>query len=116
MIPPWPRRAILVSPPRSWCKIQDGRMLNGPAFGGGQSRRRTRLMTRLAQPLKLRPRLDAKPWGGRRLAEWGIALPSDERIGEALLTAPEATVASGDLAGATLGELAQQAPESWIGA
>jgi mannose-6-phosphate isomerase len=73
-------------------------------------------MTRLAQPLKLRPRLDAKPWGGRRLAEWGIALPSDERIGEALLTAPEATVASGDLAGASLGELARLAPETWIGA
>src|SRR5215213_5703709 len=91
-------------------------MLNSSAFGGGQSRGRTTLITRLAQPLKLRPRLDAKPWGGRRLAEWGIALPSDERIGEALLTAPEATVSSGDLAGATLGELAQQAPETWIGA
>ena len=73
-------------------------------------------MTRLAQPLTLRPRLDAKPWGGRRLAEWGIALPSNERIGEALLTAPEATVASGDFAGATLGELARLAPETWIGA
>jgi mannose-6-phosphate isomerase len=74
------------------------------------------LMTRLAQPLTLRPRLDAKPWGGRRLAEWGIALPKNERIGEALLTAPEATVASGDFAGATLGELARLAPETWIGA
>src|SRR5215218_1659005 len=60
---------------------------------GGQRHGRTMLMTRLAQPLTLRPRLDAKPWGGRRLAEWGIALPSNERIGEALL-----------------------APETWIGA
>jgi mannose-6-phosphate isomerase len=96
--------------------MQEDCMLNAPAFGGGQSRGRTTLPTRLAQPIKLRPRLDAKPWGGRRLAEWGIALPWDERIGEALLTAPEATVSSGDLAGATLGELARQAPETWIGA
>ena len=74
------------------------------------------MTTRLPQPLKLRPRLDAKPWGGRRLAEWGIALPLDEIIGEALLTAPEATVASGDLSGASLGELARLSPETWIGA
>ena len=74
------------------------------------------MTTRLPQPLKLRPRLDAKPWGGRRLADWGIALPSDEIVGEALLTAPEATVASGDLAGASLGELAHQSPQTWIGA
>lgn len=70
----------------------------------------------LTQPLKLRPQLDAKPWGGRRLAEWGIDLPPDERIGEALLTSPEATVACGDLTGTSLGELARLAPETWIGA
>jgi mannose-6-phosphate isomerase len=96
--------------------MQEGRMLHGPAFGGSQSRGRTMLTTRLAQPLTLRPQLDAKPWGGRRLAEWGIALPPHERIGEALLTAPEATVVSGDFAGASLGELARLAPETWIGA
>jgi mannose-6-phosphate isomerase len=68
------------------------------------------------QPVKLLPRLDAKPWGGRRLEAWGIALPPGETIGEALLTAPEATVATGALAGMALGELAAKAPESWVGA
>lgn len=74
------------------------------------------MVTRSAEPLKLLPRLDAKPWGGRRLADWGIALPPEERIGEALLTAPEATVASGEAAGTPLGELVRLAPEAWIGA
>jgi mannose-6-phosphate isomerase len=69
-----------------------------------------------AGPLTLLPKVDAKPWGGRRLAEWGVALPAEERIGEALLTAPESTVASGELAGTPLGELVQHAPEAWIGA
>jgi mannose-6-phosphate isomerase len=67
------------------------------------------------RPITVRPRLDPKPWGGRRLKEWGIALPPGERIGEALLTAPEATVTSGPLAGATLADLARQAPSRWVG-
>src|SRR3954454_1484790 len=66
-------------------------------------------------PLKLLPTLDAKPWGGRQLANWGIALPENDRIGEALLTAPESTVAAGELAGTSLGELVRSAPEVWIG-
>jgi mannose-6-phosphate isomerase len=72
-------------------------------------------MTTQAGPLKLLPKLDAKPWGGRRLADWGIALPEDERIGEALLTAPESTVSWGELAGTPLWELVRSAPEIWIG-
>jgi mannose-6-phosphate isomerase len=68
------------------------------------------------RPVKVQPRLDAKPWGGRRLAQWGIALPPDETIGEALLTAPEATVASGPLQGTPLGTLASRDPATWIGA
>ncbi len=72
-------------------------------------------MTTPAGPLKLLPKLDAKPWGGRRLADWGIALPEDERIGEALLTAPESTVSRGELAGVPLWELVRRAPEAWIG-
>jgi mannose-6-phosphate isomerase len=72
-------------------------------------------MTTPAGPLKLLPKLDAKPWGGRRLADWGITLPEDERIGEALLTAPESTVACGELAGTPLRELVRRAPEMWIG-
>jgi mannose-6-phosphate isomerase len=68
------------------------------------------------RPIKLQPRLDAKPWGGRQLAEWGISLPPDEAIGEALLTAPEATVASGPLLGTPLSALASGDPGAWIGA
>src|SRR3954466_5272279 len=61
----------------------------------------------LMRPVKLLPRLDAKPWGGQRLADWGIALPSSEPIGEALLTAPEATVAGSEFDGLPLSELAR---------
>ena len=67
------------------------------------------------RPVKVRPRLDAKPWGGRRLEAWSISLPPDETIGEALLTAPEATVASGALSGTPLGALASGDPDAWIG-
>jgi mannose-6-phosphate isomerase len=67
------------------------------------------------RPVKLQPRLDPKPWGGRRLADWGIPLPPGETIGEALLTAPEATIASGAIPGTPLGELASRDPASWIG-
>jgi mannose-6-phosphate isomerase len=51
------------------------------------------------------PRLDAKPWGGRRLDRFGIALPQGERIGEALVTAGDAMVTSGFGAGKTLDAL-----------
>jgi mannose-6-phosphate isomerase len=67
------------------------------------------------QPVKLQPRLDPKPWGGRELEAWGIALPPGEMIGEALLTDPEATVASGAILGTPLGEMAGRDPGSWIG-
>ncbi len=67
------------------------------------------------RPVRVNPRLDPKPWGGRRLEEWGIELPPHATIGEALLTAPEATVASGDHLGTPLGELASQDPSAWIG-
>ncbi|MGH2618018.1 MAG: class I mannose-6-phosphate isomerase [Thermomicrobiales bacterium] len=69
-----------------------------------------------ARPVKVRPHLDPKPWGGRRLADWGIALPEGETIGEAHLAAPEATVVSGPQRGLTLRELALQDPGAWIGA
>ena len=68
------------------------------------------------EPIKVHPRLDAKPWGGRRLEDWGVALPPGEQIGEALLTAPDAIVASGPQQGITLGDLARQEPGSWVGA
>jgi mannose-6-phosphate isomerase len=68
------------------------------------------------RPVKLQPRLDPKPWGGRLLEAWGIPLPPGETIGEALLTDPEATVASGAMPGTPLGELASHDPAAWIGA
>jgi mannose-6-phosphate isomerase len=67
------------------------------------------------RPVKVQPRLDAKPWGGRRLAGWGIPLPPGETIGEALLTAPEATVASGPLRGMQLSALVNRDPHAWTG-
>jgi mannose-6-phosphate isomerase len=74
-----------------------------------------RVSTGPVRPVKVNPRLDQKPWGGRRLADWGIALPPHGPIGEALLTAPEATIASGDHQGTPLGELARLDRHAWIG-
>lgn len=68
-----------------------------------------------SEPIILQPRLDPKPWGGRRLEEWGLPLPPDEPIGEALLTAPDAVVTSGSNAGATLDELVAYSPDRWVG-
>jgi mannose-6-phosphate isomerase len=70
---------------------------------------------RPVQPVKVEPRLDAKPWGGRLLEQWGIPLPPGETIGEALLTAPEAKVVSGVLFGTSLSALADSDPAAWIG-
>lgn len=71
-------------------------------------------MTVPATPILLRPLLDLKPWGGRRLESCGIAL-GEQEVGEALLTAPDAIVATGPLAGLSLAELVRLAPEVWIG-
>ena len=66
-------------------------------------------------PLMLTPRLDPKPWGGRRLAEFGFALPPDELIGEAVITAPEAVIGNGPHAGRTLGEVVTDDPAAALG-
>jgi mannose-6-phosphate isomerase len=71
-------------------------------------------MTKLG-PCRTAPRLDAKPWGGRRLAEFGIALPAGERIGEAVLTAQDAVLATGPFAGQTLGDVVVRDPETLLG-
>lgn len=73
-------------------------------------------MTIPARPVLVNPVLDAKPWGGRRLESCGINLTDHLAVGEALLTAPEATVSSGPLIGVSLADLARQAPGDWIGA
>ncbi len=66
-------------------------------------------------PLVLEPRLDAKPWGGRRLEQFGFSLPPRELIGEAVVTAAEATVRSGPTAGRLLGDLVKEDPWGLIG-
>lgn len=58
-------------------------------------------------PFTVRPRVDAKPWGGTRLAPLGFAAPpgSDEPIGEVVITAADSTITSGPHRGQTLAEL-----------
>ncbi len=62
------------------------------------------------------PRLDQKPWGGRRLASFGMELPETGSIGEALVTADDAVIGAGDGVGHTLGDLVRAAPDSRLGA
>jgi mannose-6-phosphate isomerase len=66
-------------------------------------------------PLILTPRLDPKPWGGRRLAEFGFKLPPHELIGEAVITAPEAVIGEGPHAGRALGEVVNNDPSAALG-
>lgn len=68
------------------------------------------------RPVLVQPRLDDKPWGSRRLADFGFVLPPNQLIGEALLTAPDAIVRTPPYDGLTLGELTSAAPEAWCGA
>jgi mannose-6-phosphate isomerase len=63
----------------------------------------------------LTPRLDAKPWGGRRLAEYGLAVPDGERLGEAVITADDAVVETGADAGRSLADLIGSDVRSFIG-
>jgi mannose-6-phosphate isomerase len=61
-------------------------------------------------PLLLTPRLDPKPWGGRRLQAFGLTLPPGEAIGEAVVSAPDAVVAAGSQAGRRLGDIVAARP------
>jgi mannose-6-phosphate isomerase len=67
-------------------------------------------------PCLVNPAFDEKPWGGRRLARYGFDLPGDAPIGEALITASEAHIVSGPLAGQTIGEAVARNPEQLLGA
>lgn len=73
--------------------------------------------TYTAEPFAVRPRLDAKPWGGSRLASFGFARPSGsvEPLGEVVVSASESVIASGDWQGTTLGELTARFPEEVTG-
>lgn len=66
-------------------------------------------------PFLVNPVFDDKPWGGRRLASFGFDLPPGRVIGEALITAPEARIASGPRTGMTLGEMVARDPDGALG-
>ncbi len=66
-------------------------------------------------PLLLRPRLDLKPWGGRALERFGLALPPDESVGEAVATAADAVVAHGPWAEQALGDVIAADPAAFLG-
>lgn len=61
------------------------------------------------------PRLDSKPWGGRKLGRHGVDLPPDASIGEALVTAGEALVTAGYMSGRTLGAIVAANPVAHLG-
>jgi mannose-6-phosphate isomerase len=69
----------------------------------------------LPGPIKLMPRIDPKIWGGRRLERFGIALPSAEPYGEALLTSSDAVIVNGACAGKPLGEFVASDPIRLLG-
>ena len=72
-------------------------------------------MQTIAEPLLIRPRLDAKPWGGRRLAAFGIDLNGHADIGEAVLTSNDVIVAHGSLAGQSIERLVSSNPSGLLG-
>lgn len=63
----------------------------------------------------VQPRLDAKPWGGRRLERYGIHIPPGEVIGEALVSAGEAEIIAGSGAGRTLQDIVSSDPAGMLG-
>ena len=70
---------------------------------------------RIGEPLRLRPVLDPKPWGGRRLERYGKQLP-DGPIGESLESGNESLIEGGRFDGMTLGQLANERPGQLLGA
>jgi len=68
----------------------------------------------IAEPLRLAPALAPKPWGGRRLEQFGKTLP-EQSIGESLESGSDAVIVGGRFDGLTLGELAQCAPDALLG-
>jgi mannose-6-phosphate isomerase len=81
----------------------------------------------LLSPFRLDPVLVEKPWGGRRLAELGKALPTERMIGESWEVAdlpaapgsavadPRSRVAGGPLAGAALRDLIERFGSALLG-
>lgn len=61
------------------------------------------------------PRLDARPWGGRRLERYGFSLPEATAIGEAVVTADDVEIGSGFGAGGTIGDVIADDPSGRLG-
>ena len=72
-------------------------------------------MTHSARVSQVVPHLDPKPWGGRRLSHYGLELPPDRRIGEALVTSGEAMIAAGNGEGLSLQAIVDQDPQGRLG-
>ena len=79
--------------------------------------RRVDLTTRALYPLKLRPALHVKVWGGRRLADlMRKRLPTAEPYGESWELHDRAVIANGPLRGTSLGDLAVEFGDDLLGA
>ena len=69
-----------------------------------------------AIPHRTTPRLVERPWGGRRLGDFvDTPLPGPGPFGEAWLAGPDAVVAAGPAAGATIGSLARRHGAAFVG-
>jgi mannose-6-phosphate isomerase len=63
----------------------------------------------------VRSRLDDKPWGGRRLEQYGLRLPPGKMIGEAVVTAGDAQITAGAGEGRTLLDIVSGDPAGTLG-
>ncbi len=67
-------------------------------------------------PLRLKPKLDHRLWGGQRLARWlGLPEPLPDDLAEIWLVYAENPILNGPLAGKTLGEAARELGEGLLG-
>ena len=93
----------------------------------GEEGSSSRLHSAPMEPFALSPVLVERPWGGRRLSEFGKSLPGGVTIGESWEVAdlpdgvavgvddPRSRVATGPHAGSSLGEVARRLPDDLFG-
>jgi len=67
-------------------------------------------------PLRLKPKLDYRLWGGQRLARWiGLPEPLPDDLAEIWLVYAKNAILNGDLAGKTLEEASEALGETLVG-
>ncbi len=72
--------------------------------------------TDMIYPLRLKPKLDHRLWGGQRLARWlGLPEPLPDDLAEVWLVYAQNPILNGELAGKTLGEAADQLGAQLVG-